>query len=224
MDNTSFFNKSVLIRFLLSIRHFNIFIIPMTFKQSFIFVFLTLFSFAVKAQTYSEQYQKCSEVLTKRTEIDSVYFELLKERDKCLIGTPAPDFTVTTLDNETVTLSKLAGKVVLLNFWFTRCEPCIKEIPDLNRLVSTFNGKDVVFLSFAPEDSEKLKTFLSKHPFQFKTVANSETIRRDIFKLFSAWPYTVIIDKTGKISKMQLGSLYEETFSVYKNLIDDLIK
>jgi len=196
----------------------------MPIKRYFIFTFIIFFTITVKAQTYSEQYQKCSEELTKLTEVDSVYFELLKKRNDCLIGTAAPNFTAKTVDNEEIELSKLIGKVVVLNFWFTKCEPCIKEMPYLNKLVTTFSEKDVAFISFAPEDPVKLKTFFSKHPFKFKTIPNSETIRRDIFKLFSIWPYTIIIDKTGKINKMGFGTLDEETFPVYKNRITDLLK
>ncbi|WP_300491926.1 TlpA disulfide reductase family protein [Flavobacterium sp.] len=196
----------------------------MPIKPYFIFAFIIFFTTTVKAQTYSEQYQKCSEELTKLTEVDSVYFELLKKRNDCLVGTTAPNFTAKTVDNEEIELSKLIGKVVVLNFWFTKCEPCIKEMPYLNKLATTFSAKDVAFISFAPEDSVKLKAFFSKHPFKFKTIPNSETIRRDIFKLFSIWPYTIIIDKTGKINKMGFGTLDEETFPVYKNRITDLLQ
>ena len=196
----------------------------MTLRHSFILVLFTFSAITVKAQTYQEQYEKYSQALKKMTEVDSVYFELVKIRDSCLVGIYAPNFTVNTVDNETIELSKLKGQVVVLNFWFTKCEPCIKEMPYFNKLADTFSGKGVAFISFAPEDTLKVKEFLLKHPFKFKTIANSEIVRRDIFKLFSIWPYTIIIDKTGKINKMNYGILDDETFPVYKKLIAHLLE
>ncbi len=195
----------------------------MILKPYLLLVLLTIFTVTVKAQTYSEQYEKCSEDLKKLTEVDSVYFELLKKRNDCLVGAMAPNFTATTVDNEVIEPSKLIGKVVVLNFWFTKCEPCIKEMPYLNKLVTTFSGKDVAFISLAPEDPEKLKAFFTKHPFAFKTIPNSETIRRDVFKLFSIWPYTIIIDKNGKINTMSFGTLDDTTFAEYQNRIQTLV-
>jgi cytochrome c biogenesis protein CcmG/thiol:disulfide interchange protein DsbE len=48
-----------------------------------------------------------------------------------LLGERAPDFTVTTLDGEQVTLGSLAGRPVLVNFWNTWCPPCEEELPAL---------------------------------------------------------------------------------------------
>ena len=112
----------------------------------------------------------------------------------------------------------------MLNFWFTRCQPCIREIPDLNKLVEIYSAKNVVFISFAPETSSIVKEFLVKHPFNFKTVANSEPIRSEQFKLFSAWPYTILVDREGKISKMILAAPEENIVSYYQRLIDELLK
>ena len=61
-------------------------------------------------------------------------------------GERALDFIVTTINGEHIKLSELRGKVVVLNFWFTKCGPCKLEIPDLNGLVNEFKDKDVVFL------------------------------------------------------------------------------
>jgi len=61
-------------------------------------------------------------------------------------------------------------------------------------------------------------------PDCFKTVANSEAIRAGQFQLFGAWPYSILIDREGKISQLILGSREENTFNYYKNLIDALLK
>ena len=181
-------------------------------------------SFSASAQTYEKQYDICSESLKKLKIVDSIYFDQVKKRDSCLIGTFAPNFIVTTIDNQVLELSKLKGKVVMLNFWFTRCQPCIKEMPGLNKLVELYSAKDVAFISFAPETSGIVKEFLAIHPFNFKTVANSEPVRSEQFKLFSAWPYTILIDREGRISKMILAFPEENLVSYFQKLIDALLK
>lgn len=186
-------------------------------------------SITATAQTYEEQYAKCSELLPAiNEEIEPSYFEHLCKRDVCLQGTVAPNFSAATIDGQQIELSKLRGKVVVLNFWFTKCQPCIAEMPDLNQLADHYAGKEVAFISFAPEEKAKLEDFFQKHPFKFTTVPQSESIRRDVFKLFSIWPYAVIIDREGKISRMWFGKkgIPEGTsvFDHYKQIIDPLLK
>jgi hypothetical protein len=54
---------------------------------------------------------------------------------KRMIGHTATDFTVTDLKGQQVQLSKLQGMVVVVNFWFAACPPCIAEMPTMNQLV-----------------------------------------------------------------------------------------
>ena len=179
-------------------------------------------SLSTTAQSYEKQYDICSESLSKLKIIDSIYFDLLYKRNDCLAGSYAPNFVATTINNQVLELAKLKGKVVMLNFWFVRCQACIKEMPDLNKLAALYPESKVVFISFAPEGPDTLKKFLKQTPFNFKTVANSEKIRRDKFKLFSIWPYSILIDKEGKISKMIIGP-DGDIFQYYKTLIDQLL-
>jgi peroxiredoxin len=158
------------------------------------------------------------------TNIDSVYFVRLRERDSCLTGSIAPNFKATSVDGQKIELSKLKGQVVFLNFWFTRCQPCIQEMPALNKLVKYYSGKKVRFISFAPEESSAVLKFLQKRPFNFTAIANSENIRKDTFKLFSAWPYSIIIDRQGRIAKIWFSNPGEGVLDFYKKIIDNLLK
>ena len=192
--------------------------------QKIIFLFILLSPLLdVKAQTYEQQYEACSQPLKNLTTVDSIYFVLASKKDSCLTGAKAPNFEATTMNKEKIESSKLKGRVVVLNFWFTRCEPCIAEMPGFNKLVSLYKGKKVEFISFTYEDSDKVKEFLQKHSFKFKIVANNDTVRWDIFRLFSTWPYNVVIDQKGNIAEMRFGSRNEETYAYYKKLIDTLL-
>lgn len=194
-------------------------------KEKFFLLLNLFFTFSLTAQsqTYDEQYKICSESLSKLTFVDSLYFDLAEKRDSCMLGVQAPNFQATTLDNEKIELSKLKGKVIVLNFWFTGCQPCIAEIPGFNKLVETFSNKKVTFISFTYNSSATVLKFLQQHPFKFKNVTNNDTVRREDFKLFSVWPYTIIINKEGKIAYMQFGTKGTEAFPYFDKIIKSLL-
>jgi peroxiredoxin len=192
-------------------------------KQLYISIITFAFSLITKAQTYETQYKICSESLSKLNYVDSLYFALAQKRDSCLLGVSAPNFQATTIDNKRIELSKLKGQVVVLNFWFTRCQPCIEEIPGFNKLVELYANKNVTFVSFTYDSLVMVRKFLNQHPFEFKNVTNNDAVRRDNFKLFSVWPYTIIISKEGKIVYMQSGSKGTETFAYFDKVLNKLL-
>src|SRR5690625_4297652 len=59
-------------------------------------------------------------------------------------GSTAPDFSLTTLDGESVRLSDFRGQKIMLNFWATWCAPCRAEMPDMQKF---YDDKDVVVLA-----------------------------------------------------------------------------
>ena len=71
------------------------------------------------------------------------------------VGKPAPDFTLTSFDGETFTLSELRGKVVVANFWASWCKPCEQEAADLETAWRAYQpGGEVLFLGIDWTDTE----------------------------------------------------------------------
>jgi len=197
---------------LLNMKHFNSLLILTFFAVSF---------GQVNAQTYFESNKKCSEILKDIPIGDSIFWVRLGQRDSCLIGLKAPSVSVTTITNERIKTENLNGKVIFLNFWFTRCQPCIKEMPTLNEIVKKYKTKNVEFISFANEDSGKLKEFLKSNKFHFKIVPSAGHILIETFKLFAAWPTSIIIDRNGIIRLIRNGVIEQgETIE----LLDSLLK
>ncbi len=67
----------------------------------------------------------------------------------------APDFTLTGFDGRTVTLSKLRGQVVIINFWASWCYTCRQEAAYLEQTWRKYKDKDVVFIGVDYVDTEK---------------------------------------------------------------------
>ncbi|UTX48904.1 TlpA disulfide reductase family protein [Chryseobacterium sp. MA9] len=88
----------------------------------------------------------------------------------------AKPFKAVDLANTTYTLENLKGKVIVINFWFIGCQPCEKEMPELNHLVDKYSGKDVVFLGLTFSDKAALTKFLSKKEFKYNIVPQANNI------------------------------------------------
>jgi peroxiredoxin len=124
-----------------------------------------------------------------------------------LVGKPAPDFTVKTIDGKKVSIKSLKGKVVVLNFWFTQCRPCVEEMPTLNKFVEKYKGnKDVVFLApevVAQTTKEDVEKFLKRAPFAYQIGLGG----KDAAALYQVkiFPANFVIDKQGIVRMGYVG-------------------
>ena len=117
---------------------------------------------------------------------------------------PAPDFKIKTLQNESIHLDELKGKVVVLNFWFIACNPCVEEMDQLNELVKQYKDNDkVVFLALTFDDKPDVKKFLEKTRFDYKIVPFAKTIS-DKYGIIT-FPTHVVILPDGNIQKIFTG-------------------
>ena len=83
----------------------------------------------------------------------------------------ALDFTGKTLAGQTLRLSELRGKVVLLNFWATWCTPCLLEMPAMDRLNRQLAGRPFVLLAInQAEERGQVERFAREHRFSFEWV------------------------------------------------------
>jgi peroxiredoxin len=120
-----------------------------------------------------------------------------------LVGTQALDFELVDLTGKKYKLSELKGKVVVLNFWFVECKPCIMEIPELNELTEEFKGKEVVFLAIALNEKKQLKKFIKTTLFKYNIVSNGQS-SSDSYGV-KGFPTNVIIDQNGLIQYVSTG-------------------
>lgn len=115
------------------------------------------------------------------------------------IGSLAPDWTLPLYyKNENISLSDLKGKVILLDFWFKNCGPCIESIPHLNAINKKFKDKKFEILGINTWDAKKdVAWFCNKHQIAYTVLMNGKDIAEGYG--VSAFPTLILIDKEGKV-------------------------
>jgi peroxiredoxin len=122
-----------------------------------------------------------------------------------LIGSTAPDFTVKDSDR-TVNLRDLRGKVVILNFWTSWCEPCIIEMPSLSRLQKQMASKITVLAVSTDDDPTAYHRFLQQYNIDFLTVNDLQKKSSDLYGT-TGQPETFIIDSSGVLRRKFIGAV-----------------
>lgn len=132
-------------------------------------------------------------------------------------GFSAPGFTLDLLgsdsSNEKASLSDYRGQVVMINFWATWCPPCREEMPVFSKLQEEFAQHDVHFIGIAIDDLEAVQEFIDSYAIDF-TILLGDTqaiaLSERLGNRFSALPFTVIVDKRGKVKLRHAGGIKEE--------------
>lgn len=123
------------------------------------------------------------------------------------------NFTLKDLDGNTVKLSDLRGKVVVVDFWATWCKPCIQEVPNFSKLYRNFkDNQNFAILAVVNEsgEAEEIRESIKDNRIDYPVIiGNPETARN--FGV-PGYPTTFVIGKDGKITLKLIGSqpdLYE---------------
>ena len=153
-------------------------------------------------------------------------FEIWKP---CVLEKPMPEFVIPTISGDTIDMQKLKGKVVVINFWFIGCHPCIAELRGLNKLVNDYKGKDIVFLAITWETANRInKVFFPDYKLDFLILPDAKKVIDKIEG--SGYPTTYIIDQYGIIKEVWCGGSSDEKiagtafYEKAKPTIDKLLK
>jgi len=128
-------------------------------------------------------------------------------------GHPAPDFTLTTLDGEVVSLSDFQGRPVIVNFWASWCGPCRLEMPHLQEAYTTRQDDGVVVLGVnltkRENDTGDVAAFLEEFGVTFPVVLDEEG---DVATLYEVrgQPASVFIDAVGDVQTVFYGPVNQQ--------------
>ncbi len=123
------------------------------------------------------------------------------------IGDKVPDIKVIRDDGKLVSLASFKGKVLLINFWATWCPPCVREMPDLNKLYSMLHKKGLEIVAIAnPRDSlDRIRSFFKFNGIQFHYYMDQDFTAARAF-MIRALPTTFIVDKKGVVRNRFVGA------------------
>lgn len=139
-------------------------------------------------------------------------------------GTEAPDWHLKNLDGTTIALSDLRGKVVLLDFWYTSCRPCLQALPSLQRLHEKYKARPVVIVGINSRDKAEgyLKEFLEKKNITYMQLVEAKEVEKELYHV-SGNPTVYIIDQSGKVAFTKEGH-YASNEKQFSKVIEKLLK
>ena len=108
------------------------------------------------------------------------------------------DFTLTDLQGKAWTLQALRGQVVLVNFWATWCDPCRREMPDLEALYRRFKNQGLVVLAISDDDVGKVKQLTIDKRFTYPVLLDPGRKVTDLFRV-EGIPKSFVYDRDGKL-------------------------
>lgn len=126
----------------------------------------------------------------------------------------APDFTLTSFEGQTIKLSELRGKVVVINFWASWCAPCRDEAPFLEKTWRQYKDRGVVFIGIDYIDTESAaKAYLKEFGV---TYFNEPDIGSEIYQRYRAKgvPETYFVGKDGNLSGNVIGPITRTSTSM----------
>ena len=134
----------------------------------------------------------------------------------------APAFSVTTLDGDDLSSESLRGKVVLVDFWATWCDPCTKSFPFYSNLAAEYSGELVVIAVSLDSDKEKVREFLKGRDVGFEVVWQKKHAAARVFGP-QTFPTSYLIDRKGVVRHVHPG-FDEETQKETEAQIEALVE
>ncbi|MDL5367522.1 TlpA disulfide reductase family protein [Xanthomonas sp. NCPPB 2654] len=123
-------------------------------------------------------------------------------------GDMAPALRLPTLDGGSLTLERFRGRPLLVNVWASWCEPCVREMPELDRLAQAQPADGLQVLGIALDRPEDVRAFLQRVPIAYPIALETPGPADASVRLGDTQgllPYSVLIGADGRIVRQKLG-------------------
>ena len=128
-------------------------------------------------------------------------------RQEGMVGTPAPDFTLSDINGKPLALSSLRGKWVIIDFWGSWCKWCIKGIPDMKKYYAKYGDKLEILGVDCNDTVEKWKAAVKEHDLPWLHVYWDKDNGDNPLALYGVrgFPTKVVVDPQGNVAKIIVG-------------------
>ena len=109
-------------------------------------------------------------------------------------------------------LGQWKGKLLVVNFWATWCVPCREEMPEFVKAQQEFGQRGLQFVGIAIDDAAKVEAFAAELGLNYPALIGGYgaiELSRSLGNRLGALPFTIIVDRSGRISHTQLGPIKE---------------
>lgn len=117
------------------------------------------------------------------------------------------------LDGSPQTLASFRGRVLVVNYWATWCAPCREEIPMFVRLQREYEAKNVQFIGISVDQVDKIREFAKEFAINYPLLIagfDAVELSRQAGNKAGVLPYTLIMDRQGRIAASLVGGISEE--------------
>ncbi len=129
------------------------------------------------------------------------------DKGPLLLATKLPDASGTLQ-----ALDQWRGQILVANFWATWCPPCLKELPEFAQVSRRYADKGVQFVGISIDQVEAVQRFQAEHQIPYPLlIGSAQTLQlaADLGNPAQALPFTLILDRNGRIRDLRLGTLTE---------------
>lgn len=133
-------------------------------------------------------------------------YEPSKRPELLDLATIAPNWSLISLDDEIVKLTDFKGQIVLIDFFYKSCYPCMLALPALQELHEKYNDKGLKIVGIDPYDTKEeddIENFLAKRGVTYTILLGGKDVAKEYH--VSGYPTIYMIDKEGKVLFTQVG-------------------
>ena len=135
----------------------------------------------------------------------------------------SPEFEVHLFDNTIVRIDDIKGRIAVIDFWATRCKPCLAEVPDYNDFYRTYKDRGVVFLALAVDSGKEEKVLEVARRFNMEYPAGAPSKKEiKVIGKIRAFPTTWIVSPEGEIVREFVGVVSDKQKAI-REMVDRLL-
>jgi thiol-disulfide isomerase/thioredoxin len=131
---------------------------------------------------------------------------------------PAPEFDLENIAGGKINSTDLKGKILVVDFWATWCEPCIVEIPKFNKMSDEYKGKPVEVVGITIESPyDDIKPKVEETGIKYTVLVGNDKVVEGFGGIFG-FPTTFVVTKDFQIYRKYIGALPDKDARIKKDI------